>query len=415
MKIAIIGTGISGLTVAHLLHQEHELTLFEAGDHVGGHTHTHDVKSRGKKYAVDTGFIVFNDWTYPNFIKLLDKIGQKSQPTSMSFSVKCERTGIEYNGTNLNSLFAQRTNLLSPKFHRMIMDIFRFNREAPKALLKSESARTTLGQYLKQHRYSHQFIDLYIVPMGAAIWSAKPRTLLKIPMQFFVQFFKNHGMLSVDDRPQWRVIKGGSREYVRKLILPFEQRIRINAPIKSIRRQDGLVYIKPVQGEEEVFDRAVIATHSDQALKLLSDPTEREQEILGAIPYQPNDTVLHTDSSILPKKKIAWAAWNYHRPRQQQDRVAVTYDMNILQGLKSRETFCTTLNYSQEIERDKILKEMVYHHPIFNPKSVAAQKRHDEINGPNNTFYCGAYWFNGFHEDGVRSGLAVAEKFGKAL
>ena len=406
MRIAIIGTGISGLSAAWALHRDHALTLFEAGDYIGGHTHTVDVEVQGRPYAVDTGFIVFNDWTYPQFIELLDRLQVASRPTQMSFSVRCARSGLEYNGENLNTLFAQRRNLFRPAFHRMIRDILRFNREAP-ALLEQEQD-SSLDDYLRAGRYSREFIDHYILPMAAAIWSAEPAIMGQMPARFFVRFFKNHGLLSVKDRPQWRVITGGSRCYVEALVAPFRERIRLNCPVEWLRRQAGQVEIKPVGGAVEYFDQVIIATHSDQALRLLADPSAQEREILGALPYQENDVVLHTDTRLLPQRRLAWAAWNYHLPAQPRDRVAVTYNMNILQGLEAPQTFCVTLNRSDAIDPARMLYRTTYHHPVFTTAGVQAQARRAEISGVNRTWYCGAYWRNGFHEDGVDSGLAVA-------
>lgn len=406
MKIAIIGTGISGMTAAWLLHREHEITVFEANDYIGGHTHTIDVEIAGGSYAVDTGFIVFNDWTYPNFIDLLDTLGVASQPTTMSFSVRCERTALEYNGHSLNSLFAQRRNLLRPSFYRMLRDIMRFNREAP-ALLMEDDDGVTLDDYLHRNGYGREFTEHYIIPMAAAIWSAEPNIMGSIPIRYFVRFFKNHGLLSVNHRPQWRVVQGGSRRYVERLVAPFRERIRLSAPIAWVQRHPNHVQVKPIGGEVERFDQVIIATHSDQALTLLADPSEREQAILGAIRYQENEVVLHTDTNLLPRRRRAWAAWNYHIPVETQERVPVTYNMNILQRLSAPETFCVTLNHTAAVDPDKILCRMTYHHPVFTPMAVAAQRRVNEISGVNRTWYCGAYWGYGFHEDGVNSALTV--------
>ncbi|MDG4550308.1 MAG: FAD-dependent oxidoreductase [Candidatus Contendobacter sp.] len=406
MKIAIIGTGISGLTAAWQLRREHDLTLFEANDYVGGHAHTVDVEVGGRRHAVDTGFIVFNDWTYPNFLALLEQLGVASQPTRMSFSVRCERTGLEYNGENLNTLFAQRRNLFRPSFHRMIRDILRFNREAP-ALLNGRRD-IDLDAWLREGNYSREFTDHYILPMAAAIWSAEPVLVGEMPARFFVRFFKNHGLLSVNDRPQWRVIHGGSRTYVEALTTPFRDHIRLNSPVEWVRRLPTHVQVKPCGSPVERFDQVIIATHSDQALRLLADPTPREREILGAIPYQENEVVLHTDTRLLPRWKRAWAAWNYHLPAQPRERVAVTYNMNVLQGLDAPETLCVTLNRGETIDPARVLYRTVYHHPVFTEAGVRAQARRDEISGVYRTWYCGAYWSYGFHEDGVNSGLAVA-------
>jgi predicted NAD/FAD-binding protein len=406
MKIAIIGTGISGLTAAWRLHRQYDLTLFEANNYIGGHTNTVEVGVGGRRYAVDTGFIVFNDRTYPNFIDLLEQLGVASQPTRMSFSVRCERTGLEYNGENLNTLFAQRRNLFRPSFHRMIRDILRFNREAP-ALLDGER-EISLNAWLREGNYGREFTEHYILPMAAAIWSAEPGMMGAMPARFFVRFFKNHGLLSVNDRPQWRVIQGGSRNYVEPLTAPFRDRIRLKCPVEWVRRHPTHVQVKPWGGPAERFDEVIIATHSDQALRLLVDPTAKEREILGAIPYQENEAVLHTDARLLPRRKLAWAAWNYHLPAQPRDHVAVTYNMNILQSLDGPETFCVTLNRSEAIDPARILYRTTYHHPVFTAAGVKAQARRAEISGVNRTWYCGAYWSYGFHEDGVNSGLAAA-------
>ena len=413
MRLAIVGTGIAGLAAAHRLHPNHDITVFEAGDHIGGHTHTHDIELGGRNWAIDTGFIVFNDWTYPNFIALMNELGVESQPSSMSFSVRCEKTGLEYNGTTLNTLFAQRRNLFSPSFHRMIRDILRFNREAP-GFLDSGDDTTRLGDYLSKQGYRQEFRDHYIIPMGAAIWSAAPGDMLDFPARYFIRFFHNHGMLSVDDRPQWRVIRGGSRRYVEPLTAPFRERIHLHTPVMRIVRDEQGVTVQTATGSEARFDAVVLACHSDQSLAMLEEPTQGEREILGAIPYQENETILHTDVSVLPRARRAWAAWNYHIPREVRDRVAVTYDMNILQGLDAPETFCVSLNYRDRIDPDRILKRLTYHHPAYTPAGIAAQARHAEISGVNRTYYAGAYWGFGFHEDGVKSGLRVAEQIERA-
>ncbi len=410
MKIAIVGSGIAGNVAAYHLHQEHEITVFEAGEHVGGHTHTHDIQIADKVYAVDTGFIVFNDRTYPNFIRLLDELDVPAQESSMSFSVRVEHRDLEYNGTSLNSLFAQRSNFLRPSFYRMIRDILRFNREAP-ALLKGNDDSLTLGDYLQAQHYGREFIDHYLVPMGAAVWSTDPACMLQFPARYLVRFFHNHGMLSVDNRPTWRVIRGGSREYVKRLTASYRDRIRLNTPVTGIRRLPSHVEISTAGDPAQRFDAVFIAAHSDQALHLLADPSAAEREVLSAIPYQKNEVVLHTDTRLLPKRTLAWAAWNYHVPEQAEKAVAVTYNMNILQGIAAPVTFCVSLNVSAAIEPSKILKRLTYHHPLFTPQGVAAQQRQGEINGAQRTFFCGAYWRFGFHEDGVLSALNALEHF----
>lgn len=414
MRVAIIGGGISGLLAAYLLTPDHDITVFEANDYIGGHTHTVPVMLSGETYAVDTGFIVFNDWTYPNFIKLLTRLGVASQPSSMSFSVRCERTGLEYNGTSLNTLFAQRRNLFRPSFHRMVRDILRFNRTAP-ALLQTEDSHLTLGDYLAAHSYSREFIDHYLIPMGAAIWSADPQRIPHFPARAFIQFFHNHGMLSVNRRPQWRTVRGGSWRYVEALTHPFQDRIRLSSPVRSITRYRDRVEVTRQQGATERFDRIIVATHSDQALALLTDASDQERELLGAIPYQQNEVILHTDVSLLPRRRLAWASWNYHIPRDRRDQVTITYNMNILQNLPAPEPLCVTLNCDQAIDPEKVIRRFTYHHPVYTQAALAAQKRADSINGLNRTYFCGAYWEHGFHEDGVNSALAVCRHFGKGL
>ncbi len=409
MKIAIIGSGIAGNTIAHHLYKEHDITVFEAESHIGGHTHTHHIQYEGRNYNVDTGFIVFNDRTYPNFIALLDELKVAWQPSDMSFSVRSEKNGLEYNGTNLNTLFAQRSNLLKPSFHQMIRDILRFNKTS--LALLSDGNEIRLGDYLQQGQYSQQFIDHYIIPMGAAIWSTEARQMLDFPARFFVRFFHHHGMLTVNDRPQWRTVTGGSASYVNALIEPFKHKIKLNTPIESVRRLKTSVRIKPLFGDEEKFDYVFFACHSDQALKMLSDSSQAEVDILSAIPYQENTVYLHHDSSLMPKRKLAWAAWNYHVTEQPMDKVAVTYNMNILQNLQSTEPLLVTLNHTNLINPAKVIKRLKYMHPIYTLAGAAAQARHAEISGVNRTGFAGAYWRNGFHEDGVVSALAALKHF----
>ena len=413
MKIAIIGSGIAGLTSAYLLSRRHDITLFEAGDRIGGHTHTVNVSVEGKSYAVDTGFIVFNDWTYPNFIKLMDQLGVRSKATEMSFSVHDTDSNLEYNGNTLNSLFAQRSNLLSPRFWGMLRDILRFNREAIRDLDEQRIASDTrLGDYLQQRGYGSRFIEHYIVPMGAAIWSMSLADMLAFPLQFFVRFFKNHGLLSVSNRPQWRVIEGGSSAYVAPLSAGFADNIHLNCPVISVTR-DGLGVLLHSAAGVERFDKVIFACHSDQALKLLSQPSEAEQQILGAMPYADNDVVLHTDTRLLPDRKLAWASWNYRLGSAGQNCAAVTYDMNILQGIQSETTFCVSLNQTAAIDPLKVLARYTYAHPQYSLQAVAAQARWQELMGDQHSYYCGAYWANGFHEDGVVSALRVARALGQ--
>lgn len=410
VKIAIIGTGIAGNLAAYRLALRHDITVFEADNRIGGHTHTINLERGGEALAVDTGFIVFNDATYPNFIALLDELGVASQTSDMSFSVRCEHTGLEYNGATLNSLFAQRSNLFRPSFYRMLRDILRFNREAPALLLQTGST-LTLNQFLEENNYSREFIEHYILPMGAAIWSASPDGMGAVPAGFFVRFFHNHGLLSVNDRPTWRVIQGGSYRYVEKLVAGHRERIRLNAPVQWIKRYADRVEVKTPGAAPESFDHVILACHSDQALALLADPSPEERDVLGAIAYQRNEAVLHTDQSLMPRRPRAWAAWNYHIPAQAETagRVALTYNMNILQSLKAEETYCVTLNHTDAIDPSKIIRRLDYSHPIFTERTLLAQQRQREINGVRRSYYCGAYWRYGFHEDGVVSAMAALE------
>ena len=410
MKIAVIGSGIAGNVAARRLRAAHDVTVFEAASHVGGHTHTHAVEHEGRRVTVDTGFIVFNERNYPNFTALLRELGVASQASEMSFSVQCPGSGLEYAGTTLNSLFAQRSNALRPSFWRMIRDILRFNREAP-ALLEDTAPDVSLDEYLRGNRYSQAFVHHYILPMGAAIWSAGTRTLREFPARFFVRFFQNHGLLTVNDRPQWRTIQGGSARYVEKLTAPFRDRIRLDAPVESVRRLPGGVLVKSRGADAERYDRVFLACHGDQALRLLADATAAEREVLGAIRYQRNDVVLHTDTRVLPRRRLAWAAWNYHVRDQGSERVAVTYDMNRLQRLGTRTPLLVTLNETEAIDPSSILLRTSYDHPVFSRQAVAAQARHAEINGHDRAYFCGAYWRHGFHEDGVVSALNALDHF----
>jgi predicted NAD/FAD-binding protein len=416
MRIAVVGSGISGMVAASRLHRAHDVTVFEAGSYVGGHTNTLDIEFQGRPYAIDTGFIVFNDWTYPRFIALLNELGVGYQNSNMSFSLRDERSGLEYNGTSINTLFAQRLNALRPSFLRMIADILRFNKQS-RLLLAGNDDALTLGEYLERHRYSRAFREQFIVPMGMSIWSATERAMLSFPARFFVEFFDKHGFLNVDDRPVWQAVKGGSREYMKKLAAPLRDRIRLDTPVTAIRRDAAGVTLRTAMGSVERFDHVVIACHSDQALKLLQDASGPEREILGAFPYQENEAVLHTDERMLPRTPLARAAWNYHllavRDNAMRDRVALTYDMNVLQSLDAPVRFLVTLNRGTDIDPGKVLRTITYHHPVYLPAGVAAQKRRAQISGVNRTFYCGAYWRYGFHEDGVVSAEWALEDFAR--
>ena len=416
MKIAIVGSGISGLTCAYLLNKEHDITVFEKNDYVGGHTHTHEIEYDGEEFSVDSGFIVYNEWTYPNFIKLLDQLGVERQLTRMGFSVKSEKNNLEYAGHSLNGLFAQRSNFFRPSFMRILFSMRRFNAEA-RDDLGTLDPQITLGQYLTSNNYPREFIQHYIIPIGAAIWSTVPKQMMDVPAVFFIRFFENHGLLQVVNRPNWWVISGGSKKYVEKMIYDFKGKIRLSTPVKNVKRGIDSITVKFGSNglEKENFDSIIFACHSNQSLAMLDSPSKQEEEVLSAIKYQRNDALLHFDDSILPKRKNAWSSWNYLLDEDPNRAVALTYNMNILQSLKSDRTFCVSLNSGDLIDQSKVIKHLNYEHPLFTLSSINAQGRKHEVSGKNNTYYCGAYWRNGFHEDGVTSALDVCKDFGQSL
>jgi uncharacterized protein len=424
VRIAIVGAGVSGLVAAHLLHRDHEIVLYEANSYAGGHASTVRVESAHETHEVDTGFIVMNDRNYPNFTRLLDRLGVARQPTHMSFSVKGEDEDFEYAGTP-RGLFCQRSNIVSPRFQRMIFEMLRFNREL-RAML-AEEARTrepqpdeSLRSFLERRRFSRMFVERLIVPQVSAVWSADPRRMHALPVRFMAEFFANHGMLGFRDRPRWSTIVGGSARYVDAVIAPFRERVRLSTPVRSITRHDEHVEIAAGGSHDgaaaERYDQVVLATHSDQALQMLSDPSAQEVELLGAIPYQRNEAVLHTDSSLLPRRRRARAAWNFHLLREPKPLSTVTYYMNHLQRLRAEQDLCVTLNRTEAIDPEKVIRTISYSHPVYTPEGVAAQARHATISGlARRTHYCGAYWGWGFHEDGVRSALQACAPFGVKL
>ena len=431
MKIAIIGSGISGLTCAHLLDPVHDVTVFEGGDRIGGHTNTVDVTvpdsaGRLESFAVDTGFIVFNEGNYPNFITLLDRLGVESQHSEMSFSVMSESTGLEYRGTNLNTLYAQRRNILSPSFTRMLIDIVRFNRAGRAGLSGSDTESfadgVSLREFVGRRSYSRRFVDQFLIPFGAAIWSADPATFLEFPAATYFRFMDNHGLLGLKGIPTWRTVTGGSREYLRALVARLERPVRLSSPVASVRRAPDpsrplgtAVSLEMSDGTSETFDAVILASHSDQSLALLADRSDAEVEILGDIRYQPNTATLHTDSRMLPRIERARASWNYHLGAGSGAVATLTYWMNRLQSIETSTDLLVTLNRSTEIASDKVLAEFSYEHPVFDGPAIAAQKRRPEIQGKDATFFAGAYWGYGFHEDGVNSALDVCDHFGVRL
>ncbi len=389
----------------------HQVTLFEAEPAVGGHTATVDVSTPQGKYAIDTGFIVYNDRTYPRFMGLLSELGISGQKTQMSFSVHNPQSGLEYNGHTLTSLFAQRRNLVNPAFWGLLRDIVRFNRLAKEALAGDVNENATLETFLEQHGFSAFFARHYILPMGAAIWSSSLQEMRRFPLPLFLRFFEHHGLLDVTQRPQWYVVPGGSREYVRAILTQLGDRLtlHLNAPVQQVTRHNGGVEIQLAQSSH-TFDRVIFACHSSQALAMLADPTPAESEVLGDIGWQHNEVVLHSDPRWLPVRERAWASWNYRLSERDQASACVTYNMNILQGLpEGSPLFCVTLNPETSVDERYVWKRFVYEHPMFNPKSWRAQSRRGEINGHQRSWFCGAYWYNGFHEDGVRSALDVVK------
>ncbi len=406
MRIAVIGSGVSGLVAAHLLHGTHEITVFEAGSYAGGHTNTVAVG----EHHVDTGFIVFNDRNYPLFERLLGRLNVPWQPSEMSFSVSDARGDFEYNGSSPNGLFAKRAHLVTPSFHRMLADLVRFNRDA-RALLASRDD-PSLSDWLAIRGYSKPFVERLIVPQAAAVWSADPAQMATFPARFLAEFFANHGMLGIRDRPRWRTIKGGSRRYVEAITRPWGERLRLDAPVQAVRRHADHVTVTTREAGEERFDEVVIGAHADQALRMLEDPSDRERELLGAFPYQANEAVLHTDRSLLPRRQRAWASWNYHLLDEPSGLPTVTYHMNRLQSLRSERELCVTLNRTAAIDPAHVIRRISYAHPVYTAAGMQAQTRHREISGQRRTHYCGAYWGWGFHEDGVKSGARVAEQLG---
>jgi predicted NAD/FAD-binding protein len=410
VRIAVIGSGISGLASAWLLSREHEVHLYEADERLGGHTHTHDVELDGRAFRVDSGFIVHNPQHYPLLTALFDELGVASQPTTMSFAVHDEASGLEYNATSLDALFCQRRNLVSPRFWRMLADLVRFYRHAP-ALLDGEGPGPTLGEYLDAGGYGGMFRDLHLVPMASALWSSPAAGVLAFPARYLVQFMANHHMLQLTGRPEWRVVRGGSSSYVEAMRARWSVTERVGCPVFAMRRDAAGVDVISVAGLER-YDAVVVACHSDQALRLLADADERETAILGAIPYQANEAVLHTDAALLPRRRKAWAAWNAHVPADPAAACTVSYCMNLLQGIESSSPFVVTLNRSEAIDPARVLRRMRYHHPVYTQASVAAQRRRAEIQGHRSTWFAGAYWGWGFHEDGIRSAVEVARALG---
>jgi predicted NAD/FAD-binding protein len=413
-KIAVIGTGIAGMSAAWLLNKHHDITVFEQHSYVGGHSNTVDIDIQGQTIPVDTGFIVYNPVNYPNLVALFEHLDVPNKPSDMSFAASLSDGAMEYSGTNLRGLLAQPYNAVRPRFISMVRDLLRFYKQAPGLLGDTTLRDMPLRQFLSQHNYSSAFIYDHLMPMGAAIWSSSAQQMLDFPTLAFLRFFQNHGLVQLKDRPEWRTVDGGSREYVTRLTASFTDRIRLNQNIARIERSDDQHTVVMADGSSEVFDHVVMACHSDEALRLLAKPSAEEQSVLGNINYQGNTVVLHTDTNLMPKRKSAWASWNYlgsgKDPKQQL--LCVTYYMNLLQDLATSTPVLLTLNPCKDIDPDKIIRTFEYEHPLFNVAALQSQPKLWGLQGKLNTWFCGAYFGSGFHEDGIQAGLAVAEKLG---
>ncbi|HET9058766.1 MAG TPA: FAD-dependent oxidoreductase [Acidimicrobiales bacterium] len=416
MKIAIVGSGVSGLVCAWLLRKDHDVVVYEADDRIGGHTHTHQLELDGQKVAVDTGFLVYNERTYPLFCGMLERLGVATQKSDMSFGVSDHITGTEWRGTSLASVFAQPSNALKVPFWQMLADIARFNRVCLRLLDDPPASSVTLEDVLAGHRWSDSFREWYLLPLGSSIWSAAPSTFTRIPAATFARFFERHGLLRLRDQPEWRTVTAGAQSYVDAIAGPLhrEGRIRTGDAVEKLRRLPGEVEVVAGDGTSS-YDHVIVAAHSDQALRLLADADRLERSVLGAIRYQANVATLHTDTSLMPRAKRAWASWNYLRTAGESDRATLTYHLNRLQGIDTPTQLFVTLNRSALIRPDKVLAQMEYSHPVLEPGAVGAQARHSDLNGRRRTWFCGAYWGYGFHEDGVRSAVEVCRSFGASL
>jgi len=412
LKIAVVGSGISGLVSAHLLARRNDVVLFEADARIGGHTHTVDVAEDGRDVPIDTGFIVFNERTYPNFVRLLRQLDVAWKESDMSFSVRSDKRDFEYGSPALGALFAQKRNLVDPRFHRMLYDVFRFYREAKDLL--DEGSEVPLLDWLEARGYSRGFVEDHLLPLVGSVWSSSCQGVREFPARFLARFFENHGFLEATRAFPWLTIEGGSRQYVRAILGGFGGEVRTGSPVERITRGNG-VEVKAAGQAPERFDHAVLAVHADQALRMLADPSPLETELLGQFPYRANRVRLHADGRVMPRRKKAWASWNYHLDDAGSDGATVTYWMNKLQSPKARRDYFVTLNREGAVAADQTLLEITYDHPVFSPSGVTAQKRHGELLGHRDTSYCGAYWRNGFHEDGVVSALSLCERFGEVL
>jgi uncharacterized protein len=410
-RIAVVGAGISGMAAAYFLSRKHEVSLFEKEDRLGGHTHTHQIETSRGTRPIDTGFIVHNERTYPNLVRLFRELGVETFNSEMSFGVSCRRTGFEYSSRGLAGFFADKRNLFRSSHFALLAEILRFNRVSSEGLKASTLSSITLGEYACLHRFRPEFLDRYLYPMASAVWSTSPGEIQKFPAEALIRFFSNHGLLGVSSHPQWKVLRGGSHQYISPLTAPYRERIYTGFPPTAISRTERGAVLKFRNRSAMTFDAVVMACHAPQALALLEFPSERERQILGAFQTSANRLKLHLDSSILPRRPSARASWNYHLAAG-ADSPTVTYHMNRLQSLDTPEDYCVTSNDRERVSDLKVLKQMTYHHPLYTAGAVGAQQRWSEISNVDRIHYCGAYWFNGFHEDGLNSALRVARALG---
>jgi predicted NAD/FAD-binding protein len=414
MKIAVIGSGISGLAAAWLLSRKHDVHLFEREDRLGGHTHTVEIDFGERTLPLDTGFLVYNERTYPNLTRVFDGLEVATQSSDMSFSVSCGEPDVEYASHSLGGLFARRRGLASPRFLRLLVDIVRFGKLGRRVLRENPDTRATVTDFLAGGGFGDDFTALYLAPMVAAIWSSGTQDVAEFPRDALLRFLDNHGLLQISGQPQWRTVIGGSHRYIPPMVAHLADRVHRGRPVERIVRKAHEVELYLADGSRDRFDHVVVATHADQALAMLADPSDGERELLGAWRYSVNDTWLHGDTRLMPRRRAAWASWNYllESARNPSQRVCVTYDLNRLQRLDLEQRFLVTLNPPEEPEPGAVLRRLTYHHPIFDRASVAAQSDLPRLNGVNRTHFCGAYFGNGFHEDGLVSAIAVAADLG---
>jgi uncharacterized protein len=411
-RLAIIGTGISGLGCAHFLQNDYDLTIFEQNDYIGGHTNTIDVSKDEEHVTMDTGFMVFNHVTYPLLTRLFKELHIETKPTAMSFSVKHLDSGIEYNGTSLNKLFGQRKNLLRPRFWKFLLKINRFNQESIAAISDPYFENMTLNDYVKHRGYGDDFLNIYIIPMGSAVWSTPPELMLQFPAITLIRFWHNHGFLGLNTQHPWRTVCHGSRSYVKKITVPFIDQIRLNCPVTKVERTEKNVKITTKNSSSEIFDKIIFASHADQTLQLINDPTPLESDLLNQFKYQPNIATVHTDDSFMPENKLCWAAWNYHVKKENNGlaKTSTHYWMNELQGVSTKQNYFVSINAADSIDHKKVIRRINYEHPLFDVSAINAQKNLPSLNrlrDDQTTYFCGSYFRYGFHEDGFGSAVSL--------